>query len=131
MAPGSTASAGSRTSSRTSSLVTEARNDHLWVISGAEKPGVPAGTRNPLMSPPPASPPSPSVRAQTTATPATEPLVIHILRPVSTQSVPSRRARVRMPDGSEPWSGSVRPKQPMVSPAAIAGSQRSFCSSEP
>ena len=35
------------------------------------------------------------------------------------QLSPSRRARVRMEAGSEPWSGSVRPKQPMTSPAAI------------
>jgi hypothetical protein len=33
--------------------------------------------------------------------------------------------------GSEPKSGSVRPKQPITSPAAMPGSQRSFCSSEP
>ena len=36
-ASGSTASAGSRTSSRTSSLVTEARSDSLWWISGARE----------------------------------------------------------------------------------------------
>ncbi len=65
------------------------------------------------------------------ATSATEPLVIHILVPSSTQSSPSRRARVRMPAGSEPKSGSVSPKQPITSPAAIAGSQRCFCSSDP
>ncbi len=93
-------------------------------MSGAEKPGVSVGTTKPRM---PAS-----VCAQTTATPATEPLVIHILRPVSTQSPPaSRLAYVRMPAGSEPWSGSVSPKQPMISPAAMPGSQRCFCSSEP
>ncbi len=32
---------------------------------------------------------------------------------------------------TEPPCGSVRPKQPMASPPAIAGSQRCFCSSEP
>ena len=62
-----------------------------------------------------------SVCAQTTATSAIEPLVIHILRPSRTQSAPSRRARVRIPPGSEPWSGSVSPKQPMASPAAMRG----------
>ena len=36
-----------------------------------------------------------------------------------------------MPAGSEPWSGSVSPKQPMISPAAICGSHCCFCSSEP
>lgn len=96
----------------TSSLVTEARSDHLWWISGAEKPGVSVGTTKPRM-PRPSSPSS--VCAQTIATPATDPLVIHILRPVSTQSSPSRLAYVRIPAGSEPWSGSVSPKQPMIS----------------
>ena len=32
---------------------------------------------------------------------------------------------------SEPWSGSVRPKAPICSIRAMAGSQRCFCSSEP
>lgn len=86
------------------------------------------GTTKPRMPAPPAVS---SVRAQTTATPATEPLVIHALRPVRIQSVPSRSARVRIPAGSEPWSGSVRPKQPMISPAAMPGSHRCRCSSEP
>ena len=57
--------------------------------------------------------------------------MIHIFEPSRTQSPPSRRARVRIPPGSEPWSGSVRPKQPIASPVAIAGSQRSLCSSLP
>ncbi|CAM5255387.1 hypothetical protein SFUMM280S_06892 [Streptomyces fumanus] len=64
--------------------MTEARRDHLCLISGAEKPGASVGTTKPRM-------PS-SVRAHTTATPATDPLVIHILRPLSTQSDPSRLA---------------------------------------
>ena len=59
------------------------------------------------------------------------PLVIHILVPLRTQSPPSRRALVRIPAGLEPKSGSVRPKQPITSPAAMGGSQRRFCSSEP
>ena len=36
-----------------------------------------------------------------------------------------------MLDGSDPALGSVSPKQPIASPPAISGSQRSFCSSEP
>ena len=87
------------------------------------KPGVSVGTTKPRM-------PS-SVCAQTTATSARVPLVIHILEPLSTQSSPSRRARVRIEPGSLPASGSVRPKQPSASPAAIRGSHSSFCSSEP
>ena len=72
-----------------------------------------------------------SVCAQTTATSATEPFVIHILAPFSTQSVPSRRRVRAHRAGSEPASGSVRPKQPIASPAAIRGSHCCFCSSEP
>lgn len=68
----------------TSSLVTEARSDNLCLISGAENPALSVGTTNPRI-------PS-SVCAHTTATPETDPLVIHILRPVSTQSDPSRLA---------------------------------------
>ena len=59
------------------------------------------------------------------------PLVIHIFWPCRIQSSPSRRARVRMPPGLEPKSGSVRPKQPIASPVASLGSQWRFCSSEP
>ena len=62
---------------------------------------------------------------------ATDPLVIHILVPLSTHSSPSRLARVRIPAGLEPKSGSVSPKQPIASPAAIRGSQRVFWSSLP
>ena len=98
--------------------MTDARIESLCLISGAEKPGESVGTTKPRT-------PS-SVCAHTIATSAIEPLVIHILAPSSTQSAcspaPSRRARVRMPPGSEPWSGSVSPKQPMASPAAIRGS---------
>jgi hypothetical protein len=92
-------------------------------MSCVVKPGVPRGTRKPRT-------PS-SVRAQTTATSAAEPFVIHIFDPCRIQSSPSRRARVRMEPGSDPESGSVRPKQPMASPAAIRGSHSCFCSSEP
>ena len=124
---GNAASWGSRTSSSTSSLVTDARKDILWWITGAENPGESVGTTKPRM-------PS-SVCAQTTATSATEPLVIHIFEPSSTQSAsgpaPSRRALVRIDPGSDPWSASVRPKQPIASPAAILGSHACFCSSVP
>ena len=39
------------------------------------------------------------------------------------QSSPSFTARVIIPLGSEPWSGSVSPKQPIASPRASRGSQ--------
>jgi hypothetical protein len=72
-----------------------------------------------------------SVRAHTVATSAMLPLVIHILLPVSTQSRPRRTARVRIPAGSDPKSGSVSPKQPIASPLASRGSHSRFCSCEP
>ncbi len=115
--------AGMRQSWKPSSEVIEARSENLPCWSRAEKPGVPFSTRKPRM-------PS-SVWAHTTATSAMEPLVIHCLAPLSTQPSPSRRAVVRMPPGLEPKSGSVSPKQPTASPAAKAGSQRSFWASEP
>ena len=115
--PGRTASPGSRTSSRTSSDVTEARSESLRWMSLAVNPGESVGTRKPRI-------PS-SVLAHTTARSAIPPLVIHIFVPESTQSSPSLRAAVRIRPGSEPTSGSVRPKHPMTSPLAIAGSHRS------
>ena len=38
---------------------------------------------------------------------------------------------VSMPLGSDPWLGSVRPKQPIFSPVASEGKYFSFCSSLP
>jgi hypothetical protein len=108
----------------TSSEVIDARSDTFRWISGAENPGVSVGTTKPRT-------PS-SVPAHTTATSATEPLVIHILVPLRIQSPPGCcLAKVRIELGSEPESGSVSPKQPIASPVAIAGSQRCFWSSDP
>ena len=59
------------------------------------------------------------------------PLVIHIFVPDRIQSDPTRRAAVRIADGFEPASGSVRPKHPTASPLAMRGSHPSFCSSLP
>ncbi len=103
--------------------MTDARKDHLPFISGAEKPAVPRSTRKPRM-------PS-SARAHTTATSAMDPLVIHIFEPLSRQLRPSFTARVRMPAGFEPKSGSVSPKHPTASPRASRGSQRSRCACDP
>ena len=72
-----------------------------------------------------------SVRAQTTATSATDPLVIQVFSPSIIQLPPSRRARVSMPAGFDPKPGSVNPKQPSASPDCSLGSQRCFCSSVP
>src|SRR4051794_19087145 len=117
------ASAGTRQSWKPSSEVVEARRENLPCWSEEVKPGVPFSTRKPRT-------PS-SVLAQTTATSARVPLVIHCLEPLITQSPPTFLAQVRMPPGLEPKSGSVRPKQPIASPEASGGIQRSFCSWEP
>ena len=97
--------------------MTEARSESFFLITWVVNPGVPFGTRKPRM-------PS-SICAHTTATSATEPLIIHIFCPLRIQFDPSRRALVRI----EP--GSVRPKQPLASPAAMLGSHSCHCSSEP
>ena len=114
---------GTRTLSKNSEEVTDARRLILCLISWAVKPGVPFSTTKPWM-------PS-SVCAQTMAMSARLPLVIHILEPLITQSPPSLRAWVFMLAGSEPPCGSVRPKQPITLPAAMSGSQRWRCSSLP
>ena len=55
-----------------------------------------------------------------------------ILVPEISQSSPSRTALAFMCAGSEPWSGSVRPKQASFSPRGDRPSARySFCSSLP
>ena len=60
------------------------------------------------------------------------PLPIQRFSPSSTHSSPSRRAVVSSPRAtSEPPCGSVSPNAPISSIRAIAGSQRSRCSSEP
>ena len=59
------------------------------------------------------------------------PLPIHFLVPLSTHVSPSRWAVVSRLTESDPWSGSVSAKAPIVSTVAIDGSQRCFCSSEP
>ena len=97
--------------------------DSLGSIGVAVNPGVEVGTTKPRT-------PS-SVWAQMMATWATDARPIQRLAPLSTQSPPSRRAKVVMPPGSDPAVGSVSPKQPIASPVAIAGSHSCFCSSEP
>src|SRR6516162_2478058 len=111
---GRRASAGRHTSWKTSSLVSLARSDSLPFWSFALKPFVLVGTTKPRID---ESVVSPFVFAHTTAICAVEPFVIHILAPLSSH-VPSfcSRAIEIMPEGFEPKSGSVNPKQPMISP---------------
>ncbi|SIG97935.1 Uncharacterised protein [Mycobacteroides abscessus subsp. abscessus] len=130
LASGSIASSGRRTLSRTISPVIEARREILRWISGVCTPSVSDGTTKPRMTGRPLSSVS-SVFAHTTMTSETGEFVIHIFEPLRIQSEPSLRAVVFMPEGSEPTSGSVSPKQPSALPAAIFGSHSSFCASEP
>ena len=97
--------------------------ESLGSIGVALNPGVSVGTMKPRT-------PS-SVMAQMMAIWAIEARPIQRLEPLMTQPSPSRRAKVFMLPGSEPAVGSVRPKQPTTSPAAILGSHWFFCSSEP
>ena len=73
----------------------------------------------------------PSSLAQITSTSAIGELVIHILEPETLKPPGTVTARVFMPPGSEPWSGSVRPKQPTHSPVASLGRYFMRCSSVP
>jgi len=66
----------------------------LCFTSVALKPGVPFSTRKPRI-------PS-GVFAQTTATSAIVPLVIHIFEPFRIQPPPSGRAEVAIAPGSDP-----------------------------
>ena len=69
--------------------------------------------------------------AQTMAMSAVGALLIHILLPVRRKPPGAAVARVFIEPGSEPWSGSVRPKQPRNSPEASLGRNFFRCSAEP
>ena len=113
-----------RTSSKTSSEVTEARSETLCFCSGAEYPLSSLCTTNPRIFPS-------SSFAQTTAISAIVPFVIHILAPLRIQCLPSLWALVVIERGSDPASGSVSPKHPINFPEASFGRYSIFCSSEP
>ncbi len=77
-------SLGMRTSSKTSSLVMLAFRLCLPFITGALKPLSPRSTMKPWMRASARVPPGGTSLAQTMARSASEPLVIHILAPLST-----------------------------------------------
>ena len=130
--PFSPSTLGSRASSETStstieiSPVTEARSESLPSIFGAVRPFMPFSSTKPRIFPPCASD-----FAQTTKTSAIGALVIHIFAPLRRYPVAVFSARVFIPAGSEPASGSVRPKQPIHSPEISLGRYLRFCASEP
>ena len=49
----------------------------------------------------------------------------------NTEQLAHARAKVRIPAGLLPKSGSVSPKHPIASPRAMRGSHARFCSSDP
>ena len=57
--------------------------------------------------------------------------MIQVFDPFSTNPPSTDLARVRIEAGSDPASGSVRPKQPTNSPLRSLGRYLSFCAAEP
>ena len=72
-----------------------------------------------------------AVRANTTNRPASVALVMNCFLPSMTQPSPSAVALVLSPAGFDPAPGSVSANDATISPEAIPGSHRAFCSSVP
>src|SRR3954468_21560239 len=106
---GSKLQAGNLTSCSERPEVTEARSDHLPCTSRAENPGRFLSTRNPRTFPP-----CSSLFAQTTATSAIEPEVIHIFSPLRTYSSALRTARVRIAPGFDAKAGPLFSQTPQI-----------------
>jgi hypothetical protein len=121
--PGSKFSSGTKASSNTTSPVTEVRSEILPSTFGVEKPLVPRSTMKPRIFP--------SSFAQTMQRSAIGAFEIHILAPFSLKPFGAFSARVLIEPGSEPKSGSVRPKQPTNSALASLGRYLRFCASLP
>ncbi len=119
-------SAGTRTSSKNNSWVSEAFHPTLEYFGATVKPGVPLGTMIALI------PPS-GVRAVTVtkAVMSVPELVMNTLDPLMTHSSPSSRAVVPMRPASEPEDDSVSPKAARCLPDVSMGRYRRRCSSVP
>lgn len=125
--------------------VMEARRPTLPCMAGAERPFQPFSSMKPRITPS-------SVLAQTTKTSAIGELEIHVFErvllhdangvadqgfvPITIDAGKEKSAfrlacPVAIEPGSEPWSGSVRPKQPIWVPAIRPGRYLRFCSSLP
>ena len=122
--PGRIFSFGTLTLSKINSPVEEALNDHLLWVSGVEKPSMPLSTITPCIL-------LFSSLAHTIAMSANGEFEIHILDPFNIIWSPWSLKLVIIPPGFEPWSGSVSPKHPIISPVASLGKNFSFCSSLP
>src|SRR5262245_40920156 len=101
----------------------EVRRPTLPWIAGPERPFMPFSRTKPRMSL--------SSFAQTTNTSAIGELEIHIFEPVRLYPPLTFFARVTIEPGSDPWLGSVRPKQPIHSPLASLGRYFFFVSGLP
>src|SRR6266542_3588647 len=99
----------------------DARSESLCLMSWTVNPRVPLGTRRPWVLR--ARPHDGNVGDRTVGNPHLLPLE----DPVAPLAPRSRSHRAWV----EPESGSVRPKQPIFSPAAICGNHSFFCSSDP
>src|ERR1035437_6645668 len=119
---------GTSQSSNTSSTVCEPRRPIFFSIVPTDTPGNPFSTANAEM---PFGPFDLSIRAITVWTPAMSPFVMKCLTPMMTYVSPLSSAVVWRREASEPALGSVRAKEPMSRPAAIAGRYFRFSSSLP
>src|SRR6267154_317426 len=117
---------GTRHSLRVIKPFCTTRNAILVLIFSTEKPGFSFATTKPLTWF------EPSSRAQITLMSAKVAFPIHFFWPLRIQLSPSRRHVVIIPpDVADPTSGSVKPKEPILSKRIIGGSQRCFCASSP
>ena len=119
-------SSGTKTLSITISPVIEARNESFLFIFGALKPFIPFSRINPFIFFS-----CLSDFAHTIKTSAIGELEIHIFDPDNSYPPSTFLAVVFIPPGSDPASGSVKPKQPIKSPLASFGKNFCFCSSLP
>ncbi len=125
--------AGTRTSEKDSSRVSDAFHPTLEYGAATVKPGVPDGTMIAEMRGAPFSLRPVTAVTVTSSVMSVPELVMKHLEPLITHSpvASSRTAVVRVPPASEPPSGSVSPNAPSASPVQSFGSHRCFCSSVP
>ena len=121
-----TSSAGTRTSSKRTGHVLDARIPSLSSFLPTLSPGASAGTTKVVM---PLYPASGLAFAITTKTPDCSALLIHIFSPLRMKSSPSRTALVRSAKASEPLPASESAKDETVS-CASRGSHFSLSRSD-
>mmetsp|Transcript_72233 Transcript_72233/g.127268 ORF Transcript_72233/g.127268 Transcript_72233/m.127268 type:complete len:204 (+) Transcript_72233:900-1511(+) len=124
---------GTRTLSKTSSAVPEARMPHLSLICCPKaNPGIPFSTMNIEISRVSSKGPVLAYTRNTSpSSPLMYPFVIHILEPLRIQSAPSLLAVVRMDSTSVPEPGSDMHIPPILAPLHASGRYLAFCSGDP